>query len=381
MLEEVQMSPMFKFFRFSSQEKFPYLNIRDYFMAKFTREKVDDLLSGDLSGFKLVDNNDMFDATSLDVQIEKIVDDKLVSEAGEFDKNPELMEENIPLTSYEMCAKQGLRPNMEDQHCHIPYLNELINLSSEQRISFYSIYDGHGGQHVAEYLSRSLHYKIIEHSEFDHNFAKALKDSYMSTQEDLEKVYQKFKYPASVGSTSLTIFFKGNKMLVGWAGDSMAALFTNKKDFMVMDPHKPFQEKEKKRIENLGGYVSDEDGVTRVNGAVAVSRSFGNFKHSSIIPEADVNEFDLEGNEEFLILACDGLWDVMDVQNIRKFAQAYKRKHSGYVGISEALVNNALKLGSTDNVSVIFVEFLPKKPHKELDAEREESDPNPETDA
>lgn len=96
----------------------------------------------------------------------------------------------------------------------------------------------------------------------------------------------------------------------------------------------------------------------RVNGIVAVSRAFGNFRHKVIIPEADFKEFTLQGDEEYIVLACDGLWDVMDNDSLRKFINKYLAKNGRKTqGLSEALVNEALRLGSTDNVSVIFIEF------------------------
>jgi serine/threonine protein phosphatase PrpC len=108
----------------------------------------------------------------------------------------------------------------------------------------------------------------------------------------------------------------------------------------------------------MGGFVNEEQGVMRVNGAVAVSRAFGNIRHRVITPDADVVIHELSGDEEYVVVACDGLWDVMTTEQVRKFVRNYMKKHGKRTkGISEALVNEALKLGSTDNVSVVFVEF------------------------
>ncbi len=105
--------------------------------------------------------------------------------------------------------------------------------------------------------------------------------------------------------------------------------------------------------------MNDETGILRVNGAVAVSRAFGNLRHRIIIPEADIIEFDLTGDEQYIVLACDGLWDVMTPPKVRKFVKNYMGKHKKRTnGISEALVDEALRSGSTDNVSVIFIEFF-----------------------
>jgi serine/threonine protein phosphatase PrpC len=92
---------------------------------------------------------------------------------------------------------------------------------------------------------------------------------------------------------------------------------------------------------------------------VAVTRAFGDLRHRVIIPEPEIREIDLRGDELFLVLACDGLWDVMNSIQVREFVEKYVRSNKKSTkGISEALVNHALQLGSTDNVSVIFIEFF-----------------------
>lgn len=105
--------------------------------------------------------------------------------------------------------------------------------------------------------------------------------------------------------------------------------------------------------------MRDENGVARVNGIVAVSRAFGNLRLECIVPEPDIKEIDLDGSEDFIVLGCDGLWDVMDAAGTRMFAESFLKKNGGNTkGISEAFVDEALRLGSTDNVSVIFISFL-----------------------
>ena len=98
--------------------------------------------------------------------------------------------------------------------------------------------------------------------------------------------------------------------------------------------------------------------MPRVNGAVAVSRAFGNLRHRVIIPEPDITEIELTGDEEFLVVACDGLWDVMTSEDVRAFVKKFMTKNGKRTaGMSEALVDEALRKNSTDNVSVVFIEF------------------------
>lgn len=84
----------------------------------------------------------------------------------------------------------------------------------------------------------------------------------------------------------------------------------------IMEPHKPHTESEKKRIEDAGGVVVWY-GAWRVNGVLSVARAIGDKKLKEwVIGDPDVAEFDLDGTEEYLILACDGLWDVMDEEKV-----------------------------------------------------------------
>ena len=95
---------------------------------------------------------------------------------------------------------------------------------------------------------------------------------------------------------------------------------------------------EQQRIVQAGGTVSQLYGVWRVNGSISVARSIGDchlkaritFIHSShstshltlntqeiLISAPDVATLALDGTEDFLILACDGLWDVVSQASVR----------------------------------------------------------------
>lgn len=171
--------------------------------------------------------------------------------------------------------------------------------------------------------------------------------------------------PTTAGSTGVVIVFRKNKMFVAWVGDSLASLYREKETIELVNPHKPGSATEKARIEKLGGFISEEGGILRVNGIVAVTRAFGNIRHKVITPDADILEVDMRGDEQYVVLACDGLWDVMTPDAVRKFVKKYMKKHGNRTkGISEALVDESLKLGSTDNVSVVFIEFYQWKEPK-----------------
>jgi len=78
--------------------------------------------------------------------------------------------------------------------------------------------------------------------------------------------------------------------------------------------HKPNSKDERQRIENAGGVVVWA-GTWRVCGVLAVSRAFGDRPLKRyVIATPDIKEENLKDDDEFLILASDGLWDVMSNQ-------------------------------------------------------------------
>jgi serine/threonine protein phosphatase PrpC len=78
--------------------------------------------------------------------------------------------------------------------------------------------------------------------------------------------------------------------------------------------HKPAREDEKARIEKLGGKVIHY-GTWRVQGVLATSRSFGDRRLKTYVTaEPEVKTRQLQDGDDFLILASDGVWDVLSSQ-------------------------------------------------------------------
>ena len=95
-----------------------------------------------------------------------------------------------------------------------------------------------------------------------------------------------------------------------------------------MRPHIPENEDERTRIENEGGIMLHCSDTWRVNDVLAVSRVIGDPDHKPYVSaELDVQVVDLDGTGDFLILACDGLWDQVDA----KLAIALVYEHLAFV--------------------------------------------------
>ncbi|KAH9288304.1 hypothetical protein KI387_032421, partial [Taxus chinensis] len=154
------------------------------------------------------------------------------------------------------------------------------------------------------------------------------------------------------GSIVVTaIVIDGKKLLVANVGDSRAVLCRNGRAIQLSVDHEQGTSTECGSIETRGGFVSNMPGdVPRVDGQLAVSRAFGdkNLKlhlHS----DPDVREVDIDSGTEFLILASDGFWKVMENQEVVDFVRKTKDRQVA----AKQLAAEALNRESKDGISCI----------------------------
>lgn len=122
------------------------------------------------------------------------------------------------------------------------------------------------------------------------------------------------------------------------------------------------------RIELAGGTVTS-DGY--VNGQVTVARAIGDWHMPGlkglndtgpVIAEPEIQTLELSEGDEFLLMGCDGLWDVFTSEAAIIFARRQLRKHNDPERCSNALVREALKRNAQDNITVITVCFQAEAP-------------------
>uniref|UniRef100_A0A0E0FPM0 protein-serine/threonine phosphatase n=2 Tax=Oryza TaxID=4527 RepID=A0A0E0FPM0_ORYNI len=159
------------------------------------------------------------------------------------------------------------------------------------------------------------------------------------------------------GSTASTAIFVGNHIYVANVGDSRTVMSKAGKAIALSSDHKPNRKDERKRIENAGGVVT-WSGTWRVGGVLAMSRAFGNrFLKRFVVAEPEVQEQEIDDDLEFLILASDGLWDVVSNEH----AVAFVKAEEGPEAAARKLAEIAFARGSTDNITCIVVKFLHAK--------------------
>lgn len=154
-------------------------------------------------------------------------------------------------------------------------------------------------------------------------------------------------------------------MLIANAGDCRAVLGKRGKAVELSKDHKADCSSERLRIEKLGGVVYDG----YLNGQLLVARALGDWhmkgpKGSScpLSAEPELREMVLSEGDEFLILGCDGLWDVMSSQCAVTIARKELMLHNDPERCARELVREALKRNTRDNLTVVIVCFSPDPP-------------------
>ncbi|KUL90585.1 hypothetical protein ZTR_00375 [Talaromyces verruculosus] len=246
---------------------------------------------------------------------------------------------------------QGWRITMEDAHAAIldlqaKYINKSAESTSpDQRLSFFGVYDGHGGDKVALFAGEKVHQIVAKQEAFAKgNIEQALKDGFLATDrailDDPRYEEEVSGCTASVGVISRDKIWvvsdylsqdngvsKGLIIAQANAGDSRTVLGVKGRAKPLSFDHKPQNEGEKARISAAGGFVD----FGRVNGNLALSRAIGDFefkKSAELSPEQqivtaypDVTTHEITEDDEFLVIACDGIWDCQSSQAVVEFVR------------------------------------------------------------
>ncbi|KAI3620432.1 hypothetical protein CBS9595_002399 [Malassezia furfur] len=269
---------------------------------------------------------------------------------------------------------QGWRISMEDAHAAVLNLPEDANVPSNERVSFFGVYDGHGGANVARYAGRTVHKRLADLTEFkQHQWEAALRRAFLKTDEDLHPVYAN----DTSGCTAVVALLvpeastpQGRRIYCANSGDSRCILGLAGEAKPMSYDHKPSNPEEHARIHNAGGFVEFD----RVNGNLALSRALGDFefKQNSSLPaeqqivtaDPQVISHDYTGEEEFLVLACDGIWDCLSNQQVVDLVRRGVAQGKELDTITEDIIDRCLapdaEVGGIgcDNMTLLIVAML-----------------------
>ncbi len=323
-------------------------------------------------------------------------------------------ESNLRPIRYAVSSMQGWRATMEDTHILEPSLKLSEELMDH---ALFAVFDGHGGYFTSQYVSENFTQILIKRPEWKKYLSMsastrsevpgiqilkdAMSNAFTDMDHELEKIYveqlskldfnsvrrkskrlsvkgpnddsrdesnvrdeapkvmEKILLDRS-GTTAVSVLLTPTHIICCNAGDSRAILCREGKAYPLSFDHKPINPTEISRVHAAGGFVR----MKRIDGDLAVSRGFGDFRYKLnngttadkqkviAVPEIIVIPRNNE-KDEFVVLGCDGIWDVVDNPTC---AQIVKKKfENGQTDIGqicEEVLDECLARESKDNMTV-----------------------------
>lgn len=316
----------------------------------------------------------------------------------------------------------GRRPEMEDSVASVPGFFSLpcrvvggCTASGSQKsnesspLHFFGVYDGHGGAQASNFCKDRLHQALVEeleavisgerssidgsNSNWKRLWERALVSCFKKVDaevgqepnrrddsgegNDMECCSEPIA-PETVGTTAVIAIVGSCQVIIANCGDSRAVLCRGGKAIPLSDDHKPQRADEMARIEAAGGKVICWNGY-RVLGVLAMSRAIGDrYLKPSIIPDPDITFTERVKEDECLILASDGLWDVISNEEACDIARrriahwhnknpvsSLKSTDQSMDPAAQSAANHLCKLaiqrGSSDNITVLVVDLKAKR--------------------
>ena len=255
---------------------------------------------------------------------------------------------------------QGWRKRQEDAHI------ANLDLGPSNKTQVFGVFDGHGGCEVAKFVANHFTEEFLKNPNYLRNdIKKALEENYQKMDnlmlekegsEELLAEYQKSKEEAAkikennknsqiemlrqvidpkeqpdakismfTGCTANVLVIQDKKLYFANAGDSRSVICKKGQAIAMSVDHKPSIPAELKRIEKAGGWVSDG----RVLGNLNLSRGIGDSEYKvdkKLKPEQqiisnfpDIKTDNLTDDVDFIVIACDGIWDCKTNQEVCDF--------------------------------------------------------------
>jgi len=266
---------------------------------------------------------------------------------------------------------------------------------------FVAVFDGHGGGGVSQFLKRNLYQEICkqlkekhwEQSELEGSQASVSRHNSKRKKGEVPSVFTHVSALKSAfevidqmvlandqlgyqGSTAVAVLVHENTdglrtLLSANVGDSRAILSRNGKAINLTRDHKPNDETEKARILAMGETI-EWDRYSKVHRVrnLSLSRAIGDRYAKPIVTgEVEIKHYPVTDDDEFVLLASDGLWDVMESDDVVRFVHQRIQEELARVGRDDAeayrlvlrknmakfVAREAIRRGSGDNVCVCMV--------------------------
>jgi serine/threonine protein phosphatase PrpC len=226
----------------------------------------------------------------------------------------------------------GLRGRMAD--------SILVREGFESNASLFGVFDGHGGARTAVFaayiFAKYLHGRELTPATLQEIFGQA-NELIRSTK-------------CRDGATAVVAIRQPNRVICGHLGDARLVIVRDDGTVKFQtEDHKPQLRREFERIRDEGSKVVSG----RTAGILAASRAIGDFLVPGVGRAPEIAEIPLEESDRWLILACDGVWDVIFNECLGDLARNAKNAKE----FAGDLRNIAYVMASMDNISTIVVDL------------------------
>lgn len=260
-------------------------------------------------------------------------------------------------------AMQGWRSNMEDAH--------VVDLSLGAGVGLFAVFDGHAGDMCAKQSKILVPALVRKHMKDEASVAVDFNAAYLELDQALRG-----KLQDDSGCTACTVLITPTTVVCSNVGDSRAVLCRGEVAIDLSEDHKPESPEERVRIEAAGGHVENN----RVNGQLAMSRAIGDYSYKQqadrkvdeqlVIPVPDVVSKERVPEDRFVVLACDGIFDVLSNQELVSIISEELKKGEKPEKICEKVCNICLappapeggqpsRSAGTDNMTIVIVKLQP----------------------
>lgn len=236
---------------------------------------------------------------------------------------------------------QGGRLYQEDR-----YVNKMLG----EGIYMFCIFDGHGGSTVSEFCKNNI--DIVITDEIKNGGLYDIPVMLRNVFKKLDALVDNLNVP-NEGSTAVICFVYRDKIYFANSGDSLAYIYNGGEIKDMTYEHKAGNKLEKQRILNDNGIViKDNFSIDRVFGTLNLARSIGDFYLKRwVISDPYISNIK-KNNCSYIVLASDGIWDVMNFNDVHNIVSSKTLSDEQKVDI---VIQQALKRGSMDNITVTLV--------------------------
>ncbi len=272
----------------------------------------------------------------------KIIEEKIsndILDSYYIENNSSLIKD----LAYKENANSRYRDYMEDKG------KSILNFNSSENNALICLFDGHGGQEVSKFLQENISKFWLEILPLNQdNYGNKIKNVFLNLDQKLKEnhFYQ-------VGSTGCIVYLtieNSQKILYcANVGDTRAVLIKNNKGVRLTYDDRASDPKEHERIVSHGGIVFGG----RVYGQLMLSRAFGDWelKTYGVICEPHIIRYEIEDEDNYLVIATDGVFDVMEDEDVFQLSKKQKNAKD----FCDDIMKEAIERGSMDNISCFII--------------------------